>query len=269
MIRLPDIALTDAAAEGLRDLQAEVDAAGSYADQVDEGKRLFELRNRRGNAIFDEVKRVLTLMCSGARRCAYCEDSAADEVEHIRPKDLYPDVVFAWANYIYACGPCNGPKGSHFAVSVEGTVDPVEVARKPKAPIVPPLDGAPALIDPRVEDATKLMSLDLRETYWFTPLAAKGTHDHARAVYTIKTLRLNIRDELPRARREAYRDYVAHVRHYQRERDTRTSASRLTELREAVQRRQHPTVWREMKRQRERLPELRALFADVPEAADW
>jgi hypothetical protein len=105
MIRQPDIALTDAAASGLRALQAEVDAAGSYADQVAEGKRLFGLRNTSGNAIFDEVKRALEAMCSGACRCAYCEDSAADEVEHVRPKDLYPHVVFAWGNYIHACDP--------------------------------------------------------------------------------------------------------------------------------------------------------------------
>jgi hypothetical protein len=269
MILLPDIALTGAAAAGLRALQAEVDAAGSYANRVAEGKHLFDLRNTRGSAIFDEVKRVLDRMCSGARRCAYCEDSAADEVEHVWPKDLYPHVVFAWSNYVYACGPCNGPKGSHFAVFVAGAVAPTEVARKPKAPIVPPLDGDPVLIDPRVEDATKLMFLDLQETYFFMPLAAKGTRDYVRADYTIRTLRLNIRDELPRARRHAYLDYVALVRHYQRERDAKTSDARLIELREAVRRRQHPTVWREMQRQREKLPELRALFAEVPEAVAW
>lgn len=269
MIQLPDIALAEAALAELRALQAEVDAAGSYADRVAEGKRLFALRNRRGNAIFDEVKRALDRMCAGARRCAYCEDSAADEVEHVRPKDLYPQVVFAWSNYVYACGPCNGPKGSHFAVLVADSDAPVEVSRKRADPIVPPPDGEPALIDPRVEDATRLMLLDLRETYLFTPLAAKGTRDHARADYTIRTLRLNLRPELARARREAYVDYVARLRHYQHERNAGASPAQLTELREGVQRRQHPTVWREMQRQREMLPALLELFAAVPEAVSW
>jgi hypothetical protein len=36
-----------------------------------------------------------------------------------------------------------------------------------------------------------------------------------------------------------------------------------------VRRRQHPTVWREMQRQREKLPALQSLFADVPDAATW
>lgn len=95
MIQLPDQALDVATSTALRRFQAEVDAAGDYPAQVAEAKRLFGLRNARGNATFDEIKRVLDRMCSGARRCAYCEDSAADEVEHVRPKDLYPDVVFA------------------------------------------------------------------------------------------------------------------------------------------------------------------------------
>jgi hypothetical protein len=113
------------------------------------------------------------------------------------------------------------------------------------------------------------MLLDLRETYLFTPLAPKGTRDHARADYTIRTLRLNLRPELARARREAHVDYVGRVRHYQHERDRGAPAGRLAELREGIQRRQHPTVWREMQRQREKLPALRELFADVPEATAW
>jgi uncharacterized protein (TIGR02646 family) len=268
MIQLPDIALADFAAAGLQALQSEVDAAGRYADQVAEGKRLFGLRNKRGNAIFDEVKHVLDRMCSGVRRCAYCEDSLADEVEHVRPKDLYPHVVFSWGNYVYACGPCNAPKGSHFAVFVAEATAPVEVARKPNDAIVPPIDGEPVLIDPRFEDAMKLMILDLRETYLLTPRAAKGTREHARADYTIRTLRLN-RDLLLRARRQAYEDYVAHIHRYARERDGRASTTRLIELRDVIQRRQHPTVWREMQRQRPLIPALGALFAEVPEAADW
>lgn len=31
----------------------------------------------------------------------------------------------------------------------------------------------------------------------------------------------------------------------------------------------HPTVWREMQRQRVQLDEIATLFGDVPEALDW
>ena len=269
MIQLPDIALPGETMAGLQALQAEVDTSGDYARQVAEGKRLFELRNVRGNPVFDEVKRALDRMCSGAVRCVYCEDSRADEIEHVRPKSLYPNVAFAWSNYVYACGPCNGPKGSHFAVFVDSATEPIEVARRPHAQIVPPPHGDPALIDPRIEDATKLMILDLRETYLFTPLAAKGTRDRERADYTIRTLRLNVRDDLLRARRQAYLDYVAHIHQYVRERSRHAAQARLAALRDVVKSRQHPTVWREMQRQHNRVPELRALFAELPEAIGW
>ena len=269
MIQLATLELPAPTTASLAGYQQAVDAVGTYAERVAAAKALFGRYNIRGNATFDEVKRGLDELCSGARRCAYCEDSVADEVEHVRPKDLYPEVVFAWANYIYACGPCNGPKGNHFAVFVAADAVAVEVARKPKDPVEPPPVGAPALIDPRTEDATRLMILDLRDTYRFHPLAAKGTRDHARAEYTIRTLHLNDRDALTRARRAAYIDYVSIVRRYQHDRDHAASPRQLAELVSHTRGRQHPTVWREMQRQHDKHPDLRDLFAAVPEARAW
>ena len=268
MIRLPDIALPVGAAEALSRYQADVDKADTYGAQVEEAKRLFGLRNKKGNAAFDAVKATLEQMCCGAKRCAYCEDSMADEVEHVRPKDLYPQVVFRWTNYVNACGPCNGPKGNHFAVLPAGANAPVEVARKPNDPVAPPRDGVPAFIDPRCEDATAVMILDLQGTFGFAPLAAKGTRDYVRAAYTIKVLKLN-RPILTRARGQAYVDYFNFVRRYERDRDSKSSAAHLRYLVDTLRARQHPTVWREMQRQREKLPELQNLFAAVPEAAAW
>jgi len=100
--------------------QAEVDASGDYVQQVAAAKRNFKRRNTRHNATFRAVRAKLKEMCNGARRCMYCEDSVADEVEHFSPKALYPDRVFAWSNYLYACGSCNGPKNSHFKVTPAG-----------------------------------------------------------------------------------------------------------------------------------------------------
>lgn len=88
MIRLPDIPPPGAASQQLASWQAEVDALRSHAARVEAAKRLFKQRNTSKNKTFVEVRRRLTAMCSGAQRCGYCEDSAADEVEHIRPKDL-------------------------------------------------------------------------------------------------------------------------------------------------------------------------------------
>jgi hypothetical protein len=112
------------------------------------------------------------------------------------------------------------------------------------------------------------MVLDLRETYLLVPRAPRGTRDHARAEYTIRTLGLN-RDVLVAARKAAYRDYAAHLRSYQSHRAAGAAESQLDELRLGVVRRQHPTVWREMLRQRERIPALGRLFGDLSDAASW
>jgi len=67
----------------------------------------------------------------------YCEDSAAVEVEHHHPKAHYPELAFAWENYLYACGPCNRPKNSKFAIFSQ-TGKPVLIFRKAKDPFKPP-----------------------------------------------------------------------------------------------------------------------------------
>ena len=114
MLKMRNAQLPQTACNKLAEYQADVDAQSTYKAQVVRAKSRFSLRNRKTNVAFVAVRDKLTKMCSGARRCMYCEDSVADEVEHFKPKDLYPEVVFAWMNYLYACGPCNGPKNNQF-----------------------------------------------------------------------------------------------------------------------------------------------------------
>ncbi|HWO19161.1 MAG TPA: hypothetical protein VNO30_10300 [Kofleriaceae bacterium] len=268
MLRLPDLPLPAPAAAQLVEYQTEIDCLPTFAERVEAGKRLFGSRNNKSNATFKSVKEVLTAMCSGARRCAYCEDSAADEVEHIYPKHFYPDRVFAWPNYVYACGPCNGPKGSSFTVFTAGPSSGVELTRSEDAPSPPPT-GRPGLIDPRTEDATRLLVLDLQDTFWFVERAAPGTLDHERARYTIDTLGLNKREYLPLARRAAYRDYRAHLSQYLAVRSSGGDEAELQRLETEIRTRQHPTVWSEMRRQHANIPILAPLFAAVPEALTW
>ena len=112
-------------------------------------------------------------MCSGAQRCVYCEDSVGDEVEHIQPKDLYPSLVFVWTNYVYACGRCNGGKSNKFAVISGNHL--VNVTRPRGSPVVPPPTGAPAFLNPRIEDPLDFLDLDLEGT--FLVLARDGLPD--------------------------------------------------------------------------------------------
>lgn len=267
MLLVHTVPLPPDTATALVTLQADIDMLHTYAERVAAAKRDFPAKNKKGNAIFDAVKDVLTAMCAGRRRCMYCEDSAADEVEHVCPKDLYPEVVFAWMNYLYACGPCNSPKGNKFEVFSTKTGIIVNVTRPPKAPVTEPEQGDPVLIDPRRDDPFTFMRLDIRDTFHFRPMHARGTKEFDRAEYTIRTLHLNDRAHLPSARQDAYVQYRSLLHTYIVQREA-ADASRSRTVK-VLHRTHHPTVWAEMKRQHEKIADLRALFKAAPEALTW
>lgn len=269
MIRLPPTSLSPVAQGQLRRYQSSIDELPVYADRVAEAGRKFKTANSPKNATFRAVRQTLSEMCSGARRCVYCEDSFADEVEHISPKSLYPERAFVWENYVYACGPCNGPKNNRFSVFQAGSRTEINVARKRGEPVVPPQAGEPLLIDPRTENPLDFMELDLLGTFLFLPTAPRGTTAFRRAEYTIDALRLNERDYLIQARGEAYGSYRARLAEYIDRRARGDSRTKLRLRQHAVIKMGHPTVWREMQRQHTLVAELGELFASAPEALEW
>lgn len=269
MLPIPDRPLPAATATQLGDYQAEVDTADGFAARVDVAKRLFASRNRKDNPTFQTVRSVLAQMCGGIRRCMYCEDSVADEIEHIRPKDLYPDLVFVWPNYLYACGPCNGGKSNKYFVFRAGTQELVNVARRWNEPSVPPPDGLPVFLDPRQENPLDWLRLDLLETFRFLPRRNLNDRDRTRAKQTIEILGLNDRELLPKARRVAYESLLALLERYARQKAEQAAETELAKTRAAILDQPHPTVWAEMKRQRHLIPELDRLFSSVPEALTW
>ena len=266
MLYIEDAGLDPPTARGLKRYQSEVDAAGTYPQQVAEGKRLFSLRNQARNSVFKTVRAKLTKMCSGAQRCGYCEDSVGDEVEHIMPKDLYPERVFVWQNYLFACGRCNGGKNNKFAVIVGRQL--VDATRRRGAQIRRPRRGDPGLINPRAEDPLTYLDLELEVTFMFLPRQGLTAIDKRRARYTIEVLKLN-RDVLLEARREAYGAYRARLVEYRDLRNSGVEGAKLRLLTEAVKSSSHPTVWREMQRQRTDIYELKDLFFAVPDAVRW
>lgn len=269
MIQLPSQNLSIAVQHRLNKYQQEVDQEPSYPACVDAAKKLFSKRNKTSNKTFLQIRETLTIMCSGARRCCYCEDSVADEIEHIRPKDLYPERVFVWENYVYACGPCNGPKNNKFAVIDAATGNLVEVNRPKNMPVLPPQPGQPALIDPRSEDPLEYLELDLLGTFYFVPKNNLAAIKLLRANYTLDVLHLNDRDYLVDARKESYGSYRARLVEYIYCKNIGASQNQLNILLSSIQHLQHPTVWREMQRQYALIPELNHLFTQVPEALNW
>ena len=76
----------------------------------------------------EEVKDAL--IKSSFEKCAFCEGKPAEngniEVEHYKPKSLYPDSTFEWSNYLPACRKCNGTKLDHDTIS-EPIVNPYDI----------------------------------------------------------------------------------------------------------------------------------------------
>ena len=266
MLCLQDPGLPPFATIKLHEYQSDVNGAGNYAARVAEGKRLFSSRNRPSNTTFHAVREKLSEMCAGAQRCVYCEDSVGDEVEHIKPKDLYPEDVFRWSNYVYACGTCNGRKNNKYSVITKD--GRVEVTRPRGAAITPPMPGEPAFVNPRVEDPLALMAMDLLGTFFVLPRDGLDAVEADRADFTIETLDLN-RDLLLEARKNAFGGYRARLFEYRIKRDAGASAAELDRLRRDLLATPHPSVWEEMKRQAADIPAIGGMFESVPEAWAW
>jgi uncharacterized protein (TIGR02646 family) len=61
------------------------------------------------------------------RICAYCEESCPGEVDHFRPKSRFPELVYEWPNWVFACRACNGAKGEKWPSG--GYIDPCARSR--------------------------------------------------------------------------------------------------------------------------------------------
>lgn len=279
MLFIENRTLDAASSEQFASWQSVVDDAPDYAEQVLTARALWDGKNNT-NAGRDAVRRARSLleqMCIGSTRCAYCEDSAADEIEHVYPKSFFPELAFCWTNYVFSCGPCNSPKGSKYGVLDElGNVQ--EIVRPRNGPILPPPAGAHALINPRLENPFDLIELDLGgagldgkgllPTYNFVPYLDADLLLQIRGSYTIRILNLN-REVVRKARENAFGSFRARIIEYAEKRDGGSSEEELVSLRSGLMNMPHLTVFYEMRRQSSYTPHLNDLFEMVPEALTW
>ena len=54
--------------------------------------------------------------------CAYCEETTRGEVDHFRPKSRFPERVYEWSTWVFACHDCNMNKLNKWPP--HGYVDP-------------------------------------------------------------------------------------------------------------------------------------------------
>ncbi len=278
MLKIGNRRLAPEALATLRTLQRRVNRAGDYPESVARAKAEWagKTSNRAKAAAFRTVRATLAEMCIGSVRCAYCEDSAADEVEHILPKNIFPERSFLWLNYAFSCGPCNGPKGNQYGFVQGHRV--IEIRRGRRDPVVPPPPGQGGFLDPRSEDPTDFLEIDLggttasgqvlEGTFEYLPRQGMSAVEKARAEYTIKVFGLN-REIVRAARENAFGGFRARLREYADEKTNGAPADVLDRLMTDLLRTPHLTVFHEMRRQRAILPQIDAWLTQAPEAASW
>lgn len=211
--------------------------------------------------------KALELLCANPYRCHYCEDSAAEEIEHYYPQARYPEYVFVWENYFYICGKCNSIKGSKFKLRLkDGTT-------WDKAHTQPP-PGQPLFINLRNESGLDYLELNLSTFLYRT---RKNCTDTEKANYILEVLQLNDRDALVNARSCAYDDYKARLISYTNAKLNNTPIVKLEKLKSSITKSPHPAVWFEMKRYCLEKPqklqkvdtELYNLFQQTPEVLSF
>lgn len=77
-----------------------------------------EAEKRYGNARktkwFAPVVKELGRLAGPGERCMFCSGSEASDVEHYKPKAVFPEIAMTWENYLWSCTPCNRGKLSRF-----------------------------------------------------------------------------------------------------------------------------------------------------------
>jgi len=264
MLEFRPEALCNREREDLAERQVTIDSLPSY-DQ-----RVRTAIDKWKASLLGSARDKLRAARPGGDRCVFCEDSEGRDVEHFLPRALFPESTWRWENLVCACSGCNGPKGTRHAI-LSGAGSYIEVTRRRNAPVVPPPEGISAWIDPRAEDPMRLIELDiLGNSFYFIARDGLPPADAVRVEWTVEEcLELNKREALVQARKNAFFNYRARLREYVHKKNSGAQPRELSLLRDDLRQENHPTVWAELKRQREELDDIPEFFADAPEALSW
>jgi uncharacterized protein (TIGR02646 family) len=297
MIRLTSKDIKPLTQNHLDSVQQAILGEPTFAAQVRKAKSKWDNKTsgQTANAAFNDIKETLISMCVGVGICVYCENNEATHIEHIFPKKLYPEKAFLWSNYVLACPTCNTEeKKDKFSVfnPVNSSVD-INVTAPSGSYPQPPTDDA-LFINQRIEDPLDFFELDLiNGEYIFTEKFPPGTREYLKAAYTEQLLRLNSRYSLVIARRNAARYFRDRLGKYVKAQssndfaelaeaidddfggvnETLAFADEKQRIEEAIKKDileyPHPTVWKELMRQRANLPRINSFVNQVPEVLTW
>ncbi len=299
MLQLNSKSLTIATQQQLKLVQNTINTLSTFTEKSDAAGTKWASKdgNIAGKNAFVEIKSTLTSMCIGVGICNYCEANEATDIEHIRPKSLFPEYAFDWKNYILACKTCNTAykmdKASIFNPKGSNIVNDISPKRGAMIKLQPANDDT-LLINPRTENPSRFIMLDLvGRTFNYIAKKPEGTREHLRAEYSINTLlKLNDRQALVEARKAAFIYFQSRLKSYiacgiatsydelelatgdepivNRNNALPDEITRIREnIKNAILTHSQPTVWLEMKRQRAKLNITNQLFKQAPEALLW
>ncbi|MES2732268.1 MAG: HNH endonuclease [Bacteroidota bacterium] len=271
----------------IQTLQQKVDEEAAFLEKVDKAKKLWNSKGgTKGKKAFEDIVADLYSMCVYVGICNYCEQSEANDVEHIYPKSFFPEHAFIWDNYLLACKQCNTAyKLDRFFVL---DMHDIELQRS----VEPPFRTF-AFINPRTEDPTTFMLLNTL-SFKFDLLPDLSRKDFNKATKTLNVLQLNVRDTLLAARKSAAYYYYQRMKllvdivnastksqihqwltPYDEELDSHLSLNEIQqELKISFQKHistyQHPSVWHSIQIVASKTNEKwKAIFEQIPDALHW
>lgn len=283
-----NISISAASLQHLNTKQGQINAIIDFAGRSERAKLSWNGKtgSNAGQTAFTEMKEQLLEMGVGTEICNYCEQNEGTDIEHIEPKDWFPAKTFVWDNYLLACRTCNTDhKNNRMAVFDVNDVRLDIQAEPPNDDIL--------LINPRVEDPMGFLWLNIRLGVFVAhPDLDQEFRDIQKAEYTIELLGLNLRNTLIESRKSAALYYLDRLERYANIMEANTfdemeaatdplavvtraqpleveRVQILDEVKQSIVSYAHPTVWRELIRQRANLPRTNALFGRVPEALSW
>jgi len=84
-------------------LANETDAIKKAVDPKAEADKRYS--NARKTRWFAPVVKELGRLAGPGERCMFCSGSEASDVEHFRPKAIFPEVAMTWENTLWSCTP--------------------------------------------------------------------------------------------------------------------------------------------------------------------
>lgn len=297
MLRLNSKNLTSLTAAHLASKQKQInDLSNSDKEKEFEAqaKEAVKLWGSKTSTAFDEIKQTLKDLCVSVEICVYCENNEATDIEHIYPKKLYPEKAFSWNNYVLACGKCNSHhKSDKFKIFNPQNSANIEDVTPPRGTYRKPNNDDALFLNQRIDDPLDYLELDLKNrTFVFIEKYPQGTRQYERAKYTIELLGLNTRGALKKARENAALFFVNRLEKYvgvkrstnfQELKDAVDDFGSIDEtaffehektrilesIKKTILENQHPTVWKELIRQRKNLTKTNRLLNEAPEAISW